>query len=373
MSRFAFVTHSPVVWGAERSLFDLASFGARSGHAIAVMAPSGSEVQQRLPAGVEFVPLDFWAHPALDVGGFRAAATNPRVALGEFRAVRRARDELREKFVEWAPDVAVSFSLWATLPVALAARADGVPMVADVHETFDSRLGAVASGVLHRMPDLVLAPSEYTLCAAGVPTNRPSAVVPRAVAPRESQASRASVGSALRVGCFGQIERSKGLHVLVEAAALASREVALEVDVFGAGDSDYARELIETASNCGAPVRFHEPIDDVHGVMEQMDVIVSCASREAFGRTVIEGMSAGCYPLVASGSGPSEVVRAAGTGIIVQHGRADDLARALIDLTHSRNSLRSRRASFAGVAKEKFSPAVVYRRYFELLSSVVAT
>ena len=69
-----FVTDSPEVWGAERSLLAIAVALRDRGNEIAVMAPSRSPLLAHLQvAGVRAVVKDLPEHPALLQGGLAQA------------------------------------------------------------------------------------------------------------------------------------------------------------------------------------------------------------------------------------------------------------------------------------------------------------
>ncbi len=140
----------------------------------------------------------------------------------------------------------------------------------------------------------------------------------------------------------GQMRPYKGLDWLIPAVAgRANLELTLIGD--GPGRADYER-LAGDATNVTFTGRVDD--DELATAFEQHDVVVLCSvtQAEAFGLVVLEGMAAGCVPVVTDLPGVRDL--AGDTGIIVPLRDSDALRAAFEGLADDRARLRalSRRA-----------------------------
>ena len=60
--------------------------------------------------------------------------------------------------------------------------------------------------------------------------------------------------------------------------------------------------------------------------LENIDIVLTCSKAEAFGRTTVEAMLAGCLVIGARSAGTLELIQDNETGLLYQEGSADDLA-----------------------------------------------
>jgi rhamnosyl/mannosyltransferase len=134
----------------------------------------------------------------------------------------------------------------------------------------------------------------------------------------------------LRVLFVGQMRSYKGVEWLLEAVAGQS---ALELTLVGGGP--HLNDYRNMAARLGAGnVRFAGRIPDkeLHAEYDRNDVVVlpSVTQAEAFGLVVLEGMAAGCVPVVSDLPGVRDLV--AGIGTTVPARDAMSLRAALLDL-----------------------------------------
>jgi glycosyltransferase involved in cell wall biosynthesis len=179
----------------------------------------------------------------------------------------------------------------------------------------------------------------------------------------------------------GRLQRWKGAHVFLEAAARVRRDVpAARFLVVGGAlfglEAAYEGELHALARGLGLgeDVRFTGQQADPGPFLAAADVIVhSSVCPEAFGLVVLEGMAHG-KPVVASAAGgPEEIVEPGVTGRLVPPNDADALAQALITLMRD-DSLRAEMGRAARERAERcFSVGAMMRRietlYGELLGN----
>ncbi len=155
------------------------------------------------------------------------------------------------------------------------------------------------------------------------------------------------------VGFVGRVVREKGILELIEATAIASKQVpGLKLLIVGdtlQSDRDkttgrMVRMLIDSNDLSGRVV-FTGFVDDVRPAFSAMDILALPSYREGMPRTIIEAMAAG-KPVVATDiRGCREEVLTGVTGYLVPPGDSDALAKAIVKLA-------SDRARAAGMGEE---------------------
>ncbi|TQM09843.1 glycosyltransferase [Pseudonocardia kunmingensis] len=263
----------------------------------------------------------------------------PRVALGEWRfsalalwwpaLARRLRDYDVINLHGPVPTMSDVF-------LALAGTHRRVPIVYTHHSALAirglERLCAVYNRLHRRLAtrsDLVLATSQHYAASEQVPGGPPTRVVPWGVDIRPLVERPARPGP-LRVLFVGQMRTYKGLEFLLPAVAGCPDLVLTLV-----GDGPRRRTYEETTARLGADnVRFlgRVPDDVLHAEYDASDVVVlpSVTQAEAFGLVVLEGMAAGCVPVVSDLPGVRDVV--ADAGVVVAPRDAAALRAALVAL-----------------------------------------
>jgi rhamnosyl/mannosyltransferase len=152
----------------------------------------------------------------------------------------------------------------------------------------------------------------------------------------------------------------KGVEWLIAAVAC---QPELELTLVGGGS--HLRHYRRLAAERGAEnVRFRGriPDEDLHAEYDRSDVIVlpSVTKAEAFGLVVLEGMAAGCVPVVSDLPGVRDLV--AGVGVVVPPRDTRGLRRALLDLAVDRSGLEERRRA-ARTKAESLEWAACIARY----------
>jgi glycosyltransferase involved in cell wall biosynthesis/O-antigen/teichoic acid export membrane protein len=219
---------------------------------------------------------------------------------------------------------------------ALAIR--GLERICDVYNRLHRRLAGRA--------DLILTTSEHYAATELVPGGPPTRVVPWGVDIRPA-VERPSRQGPLRVLFVGQMRTYKGLEWLLPAVA-GRPELALTL----VGDGPRRRVYEQTAARLGADnVRFlgRVPDDVLHAEYEASDVVVlpSVTQAEAFGLVVLEGMAAGCVPVVSDLPGVRDVVAEA--GVVVHPRDVSALRTALLELAAD----DANREHLAGLARKR--------------------
>lgn len=199
---------------------------------------------------------------------------------------------------------------------------------------------------LARRADLILATSQHYATTELVAGGPPTRVVPWGTDVRPA-VERPSREGPLRVLFVGQMRTYKGLEWLLPAVA-GRPELVLTL----VGDGPRRRIYEQTAARLGADnVRFLGRVPDevLHAEYDASDVIVlpSVTKAEAFGLVVLEGMAAGCVPVVSDLPGVRDVVAEA--GVVVPPRDAAALRTALLELVAD----DARRADLARLARKR--------------------
>ena len=141
------------------------------------------------------------------------------------------------------------------------------------------------------------------------------------------------------VGFVGRLEPRKGALVLVQAAPLLhrarpdARVVVVGDDAFGA-DHAYTRE-VQSASG----IEHYGWVDGAAGLMRHLDVLVVPSREEPFGTVAAEAMAVGTPVVATRVGGLPEVVEDGVTGLLVEPGRPDQLAAAVVRVLERRGTM----------------------------------
>ena len=175
---------------------------------------------------------------------------------------------------------------------------------------------------------------------------------------------------ALRVLFVGQLRPYKGVHVLFDAVASLP-----EVTVTVIGDGPMRAELEAKAATLpfrNATLAGRVSDRALWQAYSENDVIVlpSTTTAEAFGLVLAEGMAAGCVPVASDLPGVRGVAQP--TGIVVKPGDAEDLRRALRLLASDPAQLERMRTDSTTRAQQ-FSIEAMAARYERVLRTAAST
>ena len=236
----------------------------------------------------------------------------------------------------------------------LAARIAGVPDL--LHLQGVPRLSLSRDGFVNLLA--VLVPAAKTVaCSSYVaeafhsawPTRNHAVVVYSGIAPPVAGMSRESSGvrdefgisdKAPLVVLATRLQRWKGVHVFVDSAELVlrvrpdARFLVVGGTLFGL-EVGYAQELQRQARelDLGSSLTFAGYRPDVHRFFAAADIVAHCSiDSDPLPTVLLEAMSWG-KPVIASDlGGPKEIVEHRKTGLLVEAGRSDVLAQAILEL-----------------------------------------
>src|SRR5439155_20272417 len=127
----------------------------------------------------------------------------------------------------------------------------------------------------------------------------------------------------------------------------AKREVpGLELDIAGRGPLEPALRALAKELGVGEALRFLGYVSPIQRAIEESAIVVVPSMGEGFGMVALEAMER-ARPVIAAGiGGLGELVRDGETGVLVEPGVAEPLARAIVELGGDLE--RARRLGAAG-------------------------
>jgi rhamnosyl/mannosyltransferase len=184
---------------------------------------------------------------------------------------------------------------------------------------------------------LTVTSSRYYADLLGAPNGRPVRVVPWGVDVRPNRLRTRGGLRPLRVLFVGQMRPYKGVELLLSAVAGCH-----EIELILVGGGEHLSDYRLLAADQGATnVQFVGRVSDgdLLAQYDHSDVIVlpSVTRAEAFGLVVLEGMAAGCVPVVSDLPGVRDLVSR--TGVVVPPRDVERLRHALLDLANDRARL----------------------------------
>jgi glycosyltransferase involved in cell wall biosynthesis len=262
----------------------------------------------------------------------------------------------------------------------LGAMLARVPVIA--HERLLYRVGSITRPFA-AAADLVVAISQAVadnLTSQGVRTKRLEVLhngINTAELVRYRERARPA-GAPLRIGMVGRITRWKGQHVFVDAARRVAEAIPdVEFHLAGdapPGDGAYLESLRETVKDLGLEekVIFHGNVKEIYDFMAGMDALAHCSvDPEPLGRVILEAMALG-KPMVATRGGAVEEICTDGQdALVVDPGRPDLLAEALLRLTREPRTAERLGAEALRTIETRFSLPVVAARMRSLYDSVL--
>ena len=166
----------------------------------------------------------------------------------------------------------------------------------------------------------------------------------------------------------------KGIHVLIEAFAIAHKQVpGMRLLIAGTGDDEYVQKLKNRVSELGLQevICFLGNETAIEKPLKAADIFVApYLWPEAFGLSILEAMVAG-LPLVGSNSGGIEELLAQGTrGLLFEKENASDLARCLLNYAQD-PELRSKMGRMASRGAADYSARNMYEGVQKVYEKVV--
>lgn len=379
MIRVLFISHGPMLYGAQSSLLALLAGINRDIVTPFLLVPRDgplTDEARKLNIPVIFLPLCHW------VAFGQAAKASYAGRLSKVLSGLKTRTDAIAAVIEKHGIDLVYTNTVTCIEGALAARAthrrhtwhlrehvagnkDLKPLLP--HRIISYIVGALSDRVIVNSRALAQAYS----CAN---INKKVSVVHNGIDLSSFQQIR-DPGSTIRqelsvgpdtkiIATIGSITPRKGHSIFIEAASkLKDSFEDVEFLIVGDGEKQLVSELTAKARRMGLADTLHFVgwRTDIANIMAGINLLVVSAEQEAFGRTIIEAMAAG-VPVVATRSGgPEEIVIDGVTGFLVPVNNPEQLAVAAARILSNNDlAFQFSKAGHARV-KEHFSEDVYVR------------
>jgi glycosyltransferase involved in cell wall biosynthesis len=326
------VSHSSALYGAQRSLIDLATGLRDQGIEVVGTAPEAGPLVDLLECqgfDVRIMPCRNWVHS-------RTAYHWYRKWVIAHRQARIASDWIGGEGFDLIHTNSV------VTPVgALAAKSAGLPHVWHVREGMPPK------------PDFFFMPfakvrrfiQETTRFMVGIskhscegmksfcPPDRIRLVYNGPISKVEASDDsfrREGLNNPLRLLCVGRVSLAKGHDVAARGLALL-RTQGIDARLSIAGDvaAEFRDDLLKIAPE---GLHFLGFVQDTSELYRKHDILLMTSQKEAFGRVTVEAMARGCLVVGTDSGGTPELIEHGQSGLIFQPGDAKELAEHVASL-----------------------------------------
>jgi glycosyltransferase involved in cell wall biosynthesis len=192
--------------------------------------------------------------------------------------------------------------------------------------------------------------------------------------PWQGQFPPKASSSLLRFGYIGQIEKIKGVHVLIEAFQKASIDQHAHLDIWGdlTRNPSYVTEL-KALSDHNSSINFLGRFDRVQlaSVLAGIDVLVVPSIWYENAPLVIQEAFAAGVPVIASNlGGMAEAVTHEVNGLLFERGDSTDLARQIKRIADEPALLSQLKAGIPSIKPIEDEAEQLEQIYFELISRI---
>jgi len=194
--------------------------------------------------------------------------------------------------------------------------------------------------------------------------------------PEERDACRRELGlspTTIVLGYMGRIQKVKRIDILLEAFALVSG-IYSNTHLVVAGDGDAKQRLESYANGLGLSNRltwtgFRK---DIPRILAAMDIYIQTSLNEGLSLSILEAMAAG-KPIIATDvGGNSEAITNGVTGLLLQNGSVDEIAKAIIFMIENPESRNRFSLEGLNLVRHSFSLDKMVDGYQNLYQEVIA-
>jgi len=340
-------------------------------HVIDTTGPGGAEtVFAQLASGLNIrqlwrsfvaIPGTGWVYDALVANGLEPILT-PRRGAFDLRYLRALRNVVRQHRVELIQTHLFAASVYGNLTGFLC----GVPVVSTFHGQPDvpgnGRYRTTKFEIIKRGAKKVVFVSEslrrFFLSESGLARER-SMVIANGIddsvfAPSRDASLREELqvgDNEVLVGAVGNVRPAKAYDVFLKAAAILLRTAPVyRFVIVGEARGPLYQDLLRLRDQLGlqSRVTFAGLRGRMHRVLNNFDVCTSTSSSEGFSLSVVEAMACGVPVVATKSGGPEEIITDNESGLLVNVGSAEQVARAIERLrvepgTHGRLAREGRK------------------------------
>lgn len=269
--------------------------------------------------------------------------------------------------------VIFSLQFLPLIPMVRLLPGVGHRVVADIHDAPRGWVDRLASAFCVRFAHKAISISEYV--SKHLWMGSFAITVPRPIDLPAVDFERAPhVGSTIRVGIVGRVDREKRIDLVVRAVGSLADKCDISLHVYGAAhlDAGYPAELSHLARQFGGDFVQFKGVCEPTAIYSELDILVVANENEPSGRTVGEAMMHGVVVVAPDSGGAQEFFESGVSGVTYEAGNEESLASVLSDLAHSRE-MRERLVSKAkSQILDERAPKSAVGAYARALQSVVA-
>jgi glycosyltransferase involved in cell wall biosynthesis len=112
------------------------------------------------------------------------------------------------------------------------------------------------------------------------------------------------------------------------------------------------------------------PVDNITPVYNSIDLLVSTARLEPFGRTIIEAMAAEKPVIAVKAGGPEEIIIEGKTGFLVSKGDIETLADSIVKLLSDDKMAQRLGQAGKDIVKDRFTSEIYVKNVQKIINSV---
>lgn len=180
------------------------------------------------------------------------------------------------------------------------------------------------------------------------------------------------------IATVGRFHPWKGQRYFIEAAKIVSEKFPesrflIVGDAAFNGHAKYKQELLELigALNLEEKIILSGSRQDIPEIMSDMDLFVLPSLREPFGIVLLEAQACGKPVIATSVGGIPEVMKDGDTGILVEPGDSEELARAILSLLSNREKMRTMGSAGRKMIMDLYSKSSMVKKTEDLYSAML--
>ncbi|PZU14586.1 MAG: glycosyltransferase family 4 protein [Citromicrobium sp.] len=287
---------------------------------------------------------------------------------------------LRRLIKSLQPDVAVGFMHSTYLPMGLALRGTGIPMVASEHTVYEHyssrRVERLLLQTAPALVDVITVVSQQARDSFPSGLRRRMVVVSNPVSSKSHAASERGKFGRRLVVAIGRLDHAKDHACLIAAfASIADAHPAWDLAIAGEGECRQALEAQISDLGLGQRVRLLGAVSDVDGLLSEADVFAMASRYESFGLATAEALMHSIPAIgFADCPGTNELIVDRHNGLLVdpRPDRVANLADALL-LLFKNDALRVNLGANGPNSIAQYDVGSVVDRWEEILRAALKT
>ena len=177
-----------------------------------------------------------------------------------------------------------------------------------------------------------------------------------------------STGNVLYIGRF---DRGKGIETLIEATAIAQKNISFNLIMAGTGNIEFYKRFA-VRHNVSAEFIGKVPYSEMPDLIQDSEVVVAPFERiEAFPRAVTEAAACGRAVITTNISGSVDIVEDGKNGKIVPPQNPEALGKAISDLLKDKAKLETMGIEGRKIVENKLNNDILLKKLLEVYNGVL--